>query len=514
MVLAGRAAYIGDVTRDHFATTPAARGVGVDSGPAHRVPGRQTLVEASHLAGPVGRAASGTAVQRAATAGAPAGPGASDAVQAAAERGTSGAAGTLPHFDRIQMLFGRHDVSGVRAYVGGPAAEGAAAMGAQAFATGDQVAFRGAPDLHTAAHEAAHVVQQRAGVHLKGGVGEQGDAHERHADAVADAVVRGESSEALLDQYAGRAAPAAVAHKAVQRLVINLDPGDKVITRSAEIHKHRDDEQAKILNEFHGEERSNPDTAIITGEVGSKEDTPPLHKIAPDESISILAHGTPAMGRDEPRVAGKTAAELVAHLIKMGLTPKHTGIINLSNCTSAWDRKSTGSFLDRFVKLLKAKGHTNFVTGYESFTDSADEDHEVEVPHDKRELFLAHKVTERYMMRLMNLRPEDGVDNGGAALEQIHAELLGGAKDAQAEARDFSSKNDEESVKLKNYYIELSGLLLSYLADADGKVNERLTSRTNEVLLELMTKYKINNMGAVLHQSKTEAIPVVAGGEG
>ena len=70
-------------------------------------------------------------------------------------------------------------------------------MGAQAFATGNHVAFAGTPDLHTAAHEAAHVVQQRGGVHLKGGVGEAGDTYEQHADAVADKVVRGESAEAL-----------------------------------------------------------------------------------------------------------------------------------------------------------------------------------------------------------------------------------------------------------------------------------------------------------------------------
>jgi hypothetical protein len=60
----------------------------------------------------------------------------------------------------------------------------------------------GAPDLHTAAHEAAHVVQQQAGVQLKGGVGAVGDSYELHADAVADAVVQGKSAEGLLDQMA------------------------------------------------------------------------------------------------------------------------------------------------------------------------------------------------------------------------------------------------------------------------------------------------------------------------
>jgi hypothetical protein len=84
----------------------------------------------------------------------------------------------------------------------------ARAMGAQAFATGNHVAFASAPDLHTAAHEAAHVVQQRAGVQLKGGVGEVGDTYERHADAVADRVVAGESAQELLDHHAAASSTA------------------------------------------------------------------------------------------------------------------------------------------------------------------------------------------------------------------------------------------------------------------------------------------------------------------
>jgi hypothetical protein len=76
-------------------------------------------------------------------------------------------------------------------------------MGAGAsYTTGNHVAFREQPDLHTAAHEAAHVVQQRAGVQLKGGVGQAGDAYEQHADRVADAVVRGESVAPILGELA------------------------------------------------------------------------------------------------------------------------------------------------------------------------------------------------------------------------------------------------------------------------------------------------------------------------
>jgi len=120
-----------------------------------------------------------------------------------AAAGVAGPSGTLPFLDEIQGAFGHHDVRGVRAHVGGPAAEAADALGAHGYATGGDVAFAAAPDLHLAAHEAAHVVQQRAGVQLASAVGEAGDAYERHADRVADAVVRGESAAGILDEMAG-----------------------------------------------------------------------------------------------------------------------------------------------------------------------------------------------------------------------------------------------------------------------------------------------------------------------
>ncbi len=131
-------------------------------------------------------------------AGAPSG----DVHQLAAQ-GTQGSGSTLPHAEIIQQAFGRHDISNVQAHVGGHAAEASTAMGAEAYASGSQVAFKSSPSLHLAAHEAAHTVQQRAGVSLSGGVGQVGDAYENHADTVADAVVRGESAESLLDSMAG-----------------------------------------------------------------------------------------------------------------------------------------------------------------------------------------------------------------------------------------------------------------------------------------------------------------------
>lgn len=125
-------------------------------------------------------------------------------IHLSAARGVAGGGATLPHLKEIQASFGHHHVGDVRAHVGSEAVEAAAAIGASAYATGDDVAFVAAPDLHQAAHEAAHVVQQRGGVRLDGGVGRAGDAYERHADAVADLVVRGESAEALLDTMAHR----------------------------------------------------------------------------------------------------------------------------------------------------------------------------------------------------------------------------------------------------------------------------------------------------------------------
>ena len=131
-------------------------------------------------------------------------------VHQAAAQGLSGSGGSLPHMDTIQAAIGGPELGGVQAHVGGQAREANQAMGSSAYTQGDAVAFSGSPDLHTAAHEAAHVVQQRAGVSLPGGVGQQGDRHEQHANAVADAVVQGKSAEGMLDQYAGGGGEAAL----------------------------------------------------------------------------------------------------------------------------------------------------------------------------------------------------------------------------------------------------------------------------------------------------------------
>lgn len=131
-------------------------------------------------------------------------PTTADAVSEVAAEGVSGPGGGLPHLDAIQASFGAHDVTNVRAHNDAGARTANERMGAEGFATGHDVAFASAsPSLHTAAHEAAHVVQQRAGVHLKVGVGEAGDAYEKHADHVADLVVAGKSAESELSKFGG-----------------------------------------------------------------------------------------------------------------------------------------------------------------------------------------------------------------------------------------------------------------------------------------------------------------------
>ncbi len=144
-------------------------------------------------------------------------------VQSVAAAGVSGSSSRLPHSDTIQASFGSHDVSGVQFHSDGAAQSATSQLGAQAYATGNSVAGSSGMDLHTAAHEAAHVVQQRAGVSLSGGVGKAGDAYEQHADAVADAVVQGQSAEGLLSAVPGRSGGGGVQAKAVQFIGTPLD---------------------------------------------------------------------------------------------------------------------------------------------------------------------------------------------------------------------------------------------------------------------------------------------------
>jgi hypothetical protein len=168
-----------------------------DDDVASVAPGKRTVTERLEPR----RRSRGTAVQRRVTAPGVAGGAAalaSDDPFFFAEAGVAGPGAPLPFAAELGRAFGGHDLSGVRAHVGGAATAAAGALGARGYALGDAVAFAASPDLHLVAHEVAHVLQQRGGVALAGGLGQADDPYERHADQIADAVVRGESVEALV----------------------------------------------------------------------------------------------------------------------------------------------------------------------------------------------------------------------------------------------------------------------------------------------------------------------------
>jgi hypothetical protein len=207
--------------RDQVSPAQRARG-NAESGAV--APGRITGVQAAEQGVPQGIAAGpgkSSLTERfelQLMGGQPANAGSPDTLHRSAADGVAVASQPLPYLATLQPLFGRHDLSSVRAEVGGAAATAADEVGAVgAYAYGDRVAFAKSPDLRTVAHEAAHVIQQRIGVTgLDAGIGRGGDRWEQHADAVADAVVAGQSAEPLLDQLGANANATAVA-PAVQR---------------------------------------------------------------------------------------------------------------------------------------------------------------------------------------------------------------------------------------------------------------------------------------------------------
>lgn len=201
-----------------------------DHGPEREpsvAPGKRTLtssIQRRAAAEPLDAAPAGApVVARATPAGASADPYwfcDAGTIESAAARGVDTPASPLPHAERIAESFGRHATDDITAHTGAAAADSAREMGAMAYATGNHVVL-GDTSLHTVAHEAAHVIQQRAGVHAKTGEDDHGDRWERHADDVADAVVRGESAVQLLDQVQPPGARTLDAAPAVQRMKLN-----------------------------------------------------------------------------------------------------------------------------------------------------------------------------------------------------------------------------------------------------------------------------------------------------
>ncbi len=116
-------------------------------------------------------------------------PGAGSGGAPAHGLGAGGGGDALPHRRGMEAAFGE-DFSGVRVRVGQGAA--LASIDAHAAASGDEVSFADTqPDRRTVAHELAHVMQHRQHGAGSGGISRPGDAAEREADAIADAVEAG-----------------------------------------------------------------------------------------------------------------------------------------------------------------------------------------------------------------------------------------------------------------------------------------------------------------------------------
>jgi hypothetical protein len=277
----------------------------------------------------------------------------------------------------------------------------------------------------------------------------------------------------------------------VQRMILNLDSADKAISDAAQIAVAREKAATKKQPVSVTEKQANQG---------------PLRFLDQSEELIVLAHGTPAMGGDVPRVAGKTAGEMVDYLIQMGLDRTFTGVINLSNCTSAWDRKNSGSFADKFLQGLLARGHRNIVKGFESFTESVDISTELQVKSEDREKFLAHKFTERYMMSLMNLRENDPSET----IKNAHAGLLNGAKMAFVEASDFAQKQDNESKLLASYYGKLANLIMTYLADAQDKYQVKVIDKFQTAAMDHMKTSGLDNLGAKIGKEPSLHVTKIA----
>jgi hypothetical protein len=113
----------------------------------------------------------------------------------AAEAGRQSQTTELPYRSQLESSFGV-DLGHVHSHSGAGASRACQALGAEAYASGNDVVFGSAnPSLPVVAHEVAHTFQQAGNgpaVRRYGGVGAPGDSFEQQADMVAAAVVAGD----------------------------------------------------------------------------------------------------------------------------------------------------------------------------------------------------------------------------------------------------------------------------------------------------------------------------------
>ena len=115
-----------------------------------------------------------------------------------ARDGVRGAGKPVPFRNEVQPLMPGLDLSTVRAHEGLATDAALDALGANAYTTGSDLGLPANASRRLVAHELAHVAQQRQGVRLKNGIGEEGDTYEVAAGAIADRVASGQSAAELM----------------------------------------------------------------------------------------------------------------------------------------------------------------------------------------------------------------------------------------------------------------------------------------------------------------------------
>lgn len=114
-----------------------------------------------------------------------------DSPASIAREGVSGSGDSIPHADTLRPVFPDVDLSTINAHTGPRARDATDRLGAEAYATGDAIAFRRSPSRSLVAHEVVHVLQQRSARRDPSAVGQEGDRFERAANSRASRVTAG-----------------------------------------------------------------------------------------------------------------------------------------------------------------------------------------------------------------------------------------------------------------------------------------------------------------------------------
>lgn len=287
-------------------------------------------------------------------------------VNEAAAKATRGAGSPLPHLEAIQRSFGSHSVRDVKVHSDPLARRTALSMGAQAFAYGNSIAFTRSPSLYEAAHEAAHVVQQRSGRVPSGSVSEPGDRHEALADQVASRVVSGQSATDLLPSAApngtGGGAPS------VQRMVLrlgSLERGGFLDQEMSGVTYHNPTAQATIPDKWGMLGKRflfgayNPNQAQPRKSYRPQNDEQRvLRNMGATEKLNIIAHGSRAFNR----IGGYTPIKMANLLVNLGLPNGYSGDIEIDGCFGAKERGGT-TFIEQLYLEMQKRGYACDVFG-------------------------------------------------------------------------------------------------------------------------------------------------------